>query len=545
MKKWHYYNEIDPKAAAWIRELIKQKLIPDGEVDERSITEVKPDDVQDFIQAHWFAGICGWPLALQLAGVPATTRLWTGSCPCQPFSTAGKGLAQSDERHLWPVFFDLIRQCRPPIVFGEQVASAAVVGLRRTRAEVQQMRDQEAILGFLRREGASSTGILQSVQEFADSLTEERELQYGPNQQTGYGFGFSGSLQGKESRDTFQLGTVRHLSTHSSGGMRADGNTFRPDKTQSLELPIPGSDRSRSGVHKGQCQSSAIFSECDESQLGSELDFEGCGVDQDSAPREIKRLIAEVGGEAESYTPVWVDGVQDDLEGAGYAFGACVMGAASVGAPHIRQRLYWVADDRSGRREMAHLHNGGSGAPGSWRTPDFLGVRSPADTGAHTHRLADNQGSEHPRKRAFASGQQGGFANGGGLVLPDGDRCSAGGSAATPAGYGDTIEPAGSGADGLGNTTSSGQCGRGEDGTRESAEVSWTGHQTPWSDFALVHCRDGKTRRVPTEPAFFPLAHGVPARVVRLRGYGNAIIPQVAATFIQAFYETQEDQDFC
>lgn len=77
-----------------------------------------------FVQAHWFAGICGWPLALQLAGVPATARLWTGSCPCQPFSTAGKGLAQADERHLWPVFFDLIRQCHPETVFGEQVASA-------------------------------------------------------------------------------------------------------------------------------------------------------------------------------------------------------------------------------------------------------------------------------------------------------------------------------------------------------------------------------------------------------------------------------------
>ena len=32
-----YYNEFDPMAAAWLRELIKAGLIPDGEVDERSI----------------------------------------------------------------------------------------------------------------------------------------------------------------------------------------------------------------------------------------------------------------------------------------------------------------------------------------------------------------------------------------------------------------------------------------------------------------------------------------------------------------------------
>lgn len=377
MKKWNYYNEIDPKAAAWIRELIKRKLIPDGEVDERSITEVKPDDVRDFIQAHWFAGICGWPLAFQLAGIPATTPLWTGSCPCQPFSTAGKGLAQADERHLWPVFFDLVRQCRPPVVFGEQVASA---------------------------------------------------------------------------------------------------------------------------IGKG-----------------------------------------------------WLDGISADLEAEGYACGAAVLGAHSVGAPHIRQRLYWVANAESIGSGQGESHTRRSiegsdekqrplsirgGANGGWMAdseqPGLEGQSRHGDNWSQSRRLnQDTAGST----------SQSGAASG--MVLSNSHGCSQGSDATTPAGHRNTIEPAGSWIDGMGHASSVRQRGGSKDGSRESSEMSWTGHQTPWNDSRLVHCRDGKTRRVPTEPAFFPLAHGVPARVVRLRGYGNAIVPQVAAEFIRAFYETQEDEDFC
>lgn len=120
----NYYNEFDRKTAAWLRELIKTGAIPDGHVDERSIADVQPSDLRGYTQCHFFAGIGGWSYALQLAGWPADRPVWTGSCPCQPFSSAGKGLGTADERHLWPVFFELIRQCRPKHVFGEQVASA-------------------------------------------------------------------------------------------------------------------------------------------------------------------------------------------------------------------------------------------------------------------------------------------------------------------------------------------------------------------------------------------------------------------------------------
>ena len=118
-----YYNEIDPGAAAWLRELIKRNLIAPGDVDERSIEDVTPADVRGYTQCHFFAGIAIWSHALRLAGIPDDYPVWTGSCPCQPFSAAGKGDGFADERHLWPAFYWLIQQCRPAIVFGEQVAS--------------------------------------------------------------------------------------------------------------------------------------------------------------------------------------------------------------------------------------------------------------------------------------------------------------------------------------------------------------------------------------------------------------------------------------
>ena len=124
----NYYNEWDSFAAAWLKELIKDGLIPDGEVDSRSIADVEPSDLKGFTQCHFFAGIGGWSRALQLAGWSSDRPVWTGSPPCQPFSTAGKQSGKDDLRHLWPVFFNLIRECRPPTIFGEQVASAIRFG---------------------------------------------------------------------------------------------------------------------------------------------------------------------------------------------------------------------------------------------------------------------------------------------------------------------------------------------------------------------------------------------------------------------------------
>jgi DNA (cytosine-5)-methyltransferase 1 len=117
------YNEHDPEAAAWLRELIARGLIANGIVDERSIEDIEPGELAGFVQCPFFAGIGVWSYALRLAGWPDDRPVWTGSCPCQPFSTAGKGRGVADERHLWPAWFHLVDARRPGVVFGEQVAS--------------------------------------------------------------------------------------------------------------------------------------------------------------------------------------------------------------------------------------------------------------------------------------------------------------------------------------------------------------------------------------------------------------------------------------
>ena len=119
-----YYNENDPYAVQWLRNLIAAGHLPNGYVDERSITEVTALDLANYETCHFFAGIGVWSAAYYAQ--PWRTRsgqVWTGSCPCQPFSSAGGGAGFDDDRHLWPVWQRLIAQCKPAIVFGEQVAS--------------------------------------------------------------------------------------------------------------------------------------------------------------------------------------------------------------------------------------------------------------------------------------------------------------------------------------------------------------------------------------------------------------------------------------
>ena len=300
-----YYNEIDPQAAQWLRNLIAAGHLPDGDVDTRSVEDVHPHEIRGYTQAHFFAGIGGWPLALRLAGWPDDRPVWTGSCPCQPFSAAGARAGFDDERHLWPAWYWLIEQCRPPVVFGEQVASKA-----------------------------------------ADD---------------------------------------------------------------------------------------------------------------------------------------WLDLVQADMEALDYALGAIPFPAASVGAPHIRDRLYWVANALGHR-----LQEGLSRRADSERET----VDGSSGRGSATGGLADAD-----------SGQRDGIAV---VRRHERDRADAGRA----------------------------QGGRG------IAACGATGREPPtgplhgfWRTADWLLCRDGKWR--PVEPGASPLVDGVPARVVRLRAYGNAINVQQAAEFVR------------
>lgn len=120
----NYYNEIDPYCVEWLENLIYAGEIPKGHVDARSIVDVDPSDLVGYTQCHFFAGIAGWSFAARLAEWPEDRELWTGSCPCQPFSAIGLRKGEADERHLWPAFYRLVAERKPSVVVGEQVASA-------------------------------------------------------------------------------------------------------------------------------------------------------------------------------------------------------------------------------------------------------------------------------------------------------------------------------------------------------------------------------------------------------------------------------------
>lgn len=296
-----YYNEIDPYAAQWLRNLIDAGHIAPGVVDERSIEDVRPSDLLGFTQCHFFAGIGVWSLALRRAGWPDDLPVWTGSCPCQPFSAAGAGGGFEDSRHLWPTFAWLIRQRKPPVVLGEQVASKAV--------------------------------------------------------------------------------------------------------------------------------------------------------------------------------EPWVDLVHADLETMDYAFGAVAFPSAGVGAPHIRDRLFWVGHANDSRPQ-GHPRDGGSAGRGR--------SSGPVATPSIPVRLADS----------------------------DRRGCEPWGEGFETAGYGHASEPSG-----------------GPHPDRPAGPVNGL-----WSDADWLFCRDARWR--PVESGTFPLADGVAGRVGRLRAYGNAINAEAATQFIAAYLES-------
>ena len=397
-----YYNEIDPYAAEWLRSLIWSGHIANGIVDERSISDVRPDELQEFTQCHFFAGIGVWSYALRSAGWEDDRPVWTGSCPCQPFSNAGSRKGVTDERHLWPHWFHLIEQCRPSTVFGEQVASKDGLG--------------------------------------------------------------------------------------------------------------------------------------------------------------------------------WIDLVQADMEGADYAIGAFDLCSAGFGAPHIRQRLWFVADTDnprsqgriSGRTDSKwqdqHGHVGRSGSTIGMGDPDI-------DDGRNEHSpVTSEREARLEHGGASSTGWMADTASSGRQYEPSekstgvqseetgdtGRRTELSGHGASTSRMGDTehdgqssiTEQRGHDQDASDNekeqivsVQSEGASVTGHDrsgdGGERGSEAQTRANETNgfWRDTDWLLCRDGKWR--PVEPSTFPLAHGATARVGRLRAYGNAITAQVAQGLIESYMEVK------
>jgi DNA (cytosine-5)-methyltransferase 1 len=395
-----YYNENDKQTCAWLRELIKQDLIAPGDVDERDIRDVKADELIRYAQIHFFAGIGVWSYALRNAGWPDDRPVLTGSCPCQPFSGAGKKEGTKDKRHLWPEMFRLIaglpESKRPPTIFGEQVAQKA--------------------------------------------------------------------------------------------------------------------------------------------------------------------------GQA------WFDTVQADLARENYAAGLVVFPACSVGAPHLRQRLYWFADNvddsdstgRQSRRGRKILERGETAKGQRQAESAVSGVTNPLEQSNRDGRQQRATCNHDGRKRQRPTDQQndrhevrndtGDTEPTDGVADGDGKRSQrhrqkfgkqqhAPGRQITSGYSAESCDTHGVEQSNRLNRRAiqkSGQSARGKC-RQPTGNISDTHGAGPingyWRDADWLWCRDEKWR--PVEPGSAPLVDGSAARVVRLRGYGNAIVAPQAQAFIESYLETE------
>ena len=406
-----YYNEFDPKAAAWLRQLIKNGAIADGEVDERSIIEVQANDIRGFTQHHFFAGIGGWSYALRLAGWSDTRPVCTASLPCQPFSVAGAQKGIDDERHLLPHFIELVKQCNFQTIFGEQVPGAIKHGWLDdlcTEMEREKYRVGQIVLTAA---GEGAPHIRQRLFWVADSINK----------------GSQGRLSGGQDTEREAV----------SGYVGCSGT-------------VDINNRMENAISNGQCERPEIRGGI----FGQHQDGETC--DQFERRSEVCRVA--------------------DSESAR------------------------AGENKRGLREMPDGHS----------------------------RMGNNSSERlEGGARASVQGAVDGFTS-------------------TSSRMGNTKHD-GHNASQIGRSISESET--------KSRMFELEGSDTEWSDPDWLYCRDEKYR--PIKSSIEPLANGLPrgmgyssnpsepidanntqeARVMRLKGYGNAIVPQVAASFIKAFMQ--------
>ena len=118
------YTDQEAYVCRWMENLVAKGLLEEGTVRCTKLEAIGEEDLDAYRHVHLFAGIGGWPAALQLAGWPQGREIWTASMPCQPFSQAGNQQGVADERHVWPEVARRVRRSRPELLVGEQVPEA-------------------------------------------------------------------------------------------------------------------------------------------------------------------------------------------------------------------------------------------------------------------------------------------------------------------------------------------------------------------------------------------------------------------------------------
>ncbi len=466
-----YYNEIDPFAADLLRQLIKASHIAPGEVDTRSIEDVLPNDLAGFVQCHFFAGIGVWSYALRRAGWPDNRPVWTGSPPCQPFSSAVKGEGFADERHLWPAYFHLIDQCRPVEIFGEQVASPDGLAWF------------DLVSADLENAGYTWRAVDTCAAGFGAPHIRQRLywVAHAESRRSGPGF-----------RHRFQAQQWRAVSTdngptHWLADAMLPGRP--PRRAEPEDRPAPG----RGGpIGLVDPEDIGYRSRKLRKQNGQESEIEECGKDQ-GLWEPISPHPGEFGGLDDSARNGWRKGRDDNgkhdrkqLDANGYAVG--LADSSTIGC------------DETGRGVTAPWSNGPTGVGDNGRMADTVRFQMHQEQ----QRSTDNE-------RKGPSDSFSGCNALGGMENTKHGRCEIGNTQRQGAGA--VVSP--SGPDPL------------DEGKRPGPTNG------RWAAADWLFCRDGKWR--PVEPGTFPLAHGAANRVGRLRGYGNAVNAAQAEEFIRAY----------
>jgi len=325
-----YYNEREPVAAAHLRNLIAAGQIAPGVVGERDIRDVRADDLAGFVQCHFFAGVGIWSAALRAAGWTDDRPVWTGSCPCQPFAAPGKKKGFADERHLWPVWHRLIEQCRPAVVFGEQVASVLATG-KYGGTGVQSLWETGQLVS-LRKDWLEGRGALhlQRLPEFVCAEYGAHESRKRPSQ--GQQAGVGGKITGHRTEPVVRPGRGVGAGTVRDRAVPTEWGEVRPDRNEGVRNPVAGQDQPQRRVHQTEHQGDSVWLERRVGDLGDETAVRGSAEVNSDAVERLNDLLAEIGCELEEENgQSWLDTLQFDLGRNGYTVGSCIASAAGFG----------------------------------------------------------------------------------------------------------------------------------------------------------------------------------------------------------------------